>query len=292
MAIAAGLAAWREILDYFCGSIQVGLTATPKETRYASSINYFGEPVYTYSLKRGIEDGFLAPYKVVRIDIDKDLERWTPPPGMKDDLGQEIEQREYNQKDMDRMLVLNQRAKLVANRIMQYLRATNPFDKTIVFCENIDHAERMRAAIVNAAGQLALDNPRYVMRITGDSVEGKAEVDNFIDPESRYPVIATTSDLLTTGVDAKICKFIVLDKTITSMTVLKQIIGRGTRIDEENNKWFFTIMDFKKATELFSNPDFDGDSGVPRRRPKRRDAHVGKSTTRARSRAAGPARLL
>ena len=259
---AADDSAWREILDYFSESIQVGLTATPKETRYVSSTNYFGEPVYTYSLKRGIEDGFLAPYKVVRIDIDKDLRGWKPPPGMKDDLGQEIEQREYNQKDMDRILVLNQRTKLVANRVMQYLRATNPFDKTIIFCEDIDHAERMRVAIVNAAGQLALDNPRYVMRITGDSVEGKAELDNFIDPESKFPVIATTSDLLTTGVDAKTCKLIVLDKTITSMSVFKQIIGRGTRIDEENNKWFFTIMDFRKATELFSDPDFDGEPVV------------------------------
>ena len=259
---AADDSAWREILEYFSHAVQVGLTATPKETRYVSSIAYFGEPVYTYSLKRGIEDGFLAPYKVVRIDIDKDIQGWTPPPGMKDDLGQEIEQREYNQQDMDRILVLNQRTKLVANRVMQYLHASDPFSKTIIFCEDIDHAERMRAAIVNAAGQLVLDNPRYVMRITGDSVEGKAELDNFIDPESRFPVIATTSDLLTTGVDAKTCKLIVLDKTITSMTVFKQIIGRGTRIDEEYDKWFFTIMDFKKATTLFHDPDFDGEPVV------------------------------
>jgi len=259
---AADDAAWREILDYFSGAVQVGLTATPKETKYISNITYFGEPVYTYSLKQGIEDGFLAPYKVVRIDIDKDIHGWTPPPGMKDDLGQEIEQREYNQKDMDRILVLNQRTKLVANRVMQYLRATDPYSKTIIFCEDIDHAERMRAAIVNAAGKLALDNPKYVMRITGDSVEGKAELDNFIDPESKFPVIATTSELLTTGVDAKTCKLIVLDKTISSMTVFKQIIGRGTRIDEENGKWFFTIMDFKRATELFRDPDFDGEPVV------------------------------
>lgn len=259
---AADDAAWRDILTYFSGAIQVGLTATPKETKYVSSITYFGEPVYTYSLKRGIEDGFLAPYKVVRIDIDKDIQGWAPPPGMKDDLGQEIEQRVFNQRDMDSILVLNQRTKLVANRVMQYLRATNPFDKTIIFCEDIDHAERMRKAIVNAAGQLYLDNPRYVMRITGDSVEGKTELDNFIDPESRFPVIATTSELLTTGVDAKTCKLIVLDKTISSMTIFKQIIGRGTRIDEENNKWFFTIMDFKKATELFRDPDFDGEPVV------------------------------
>lgn len=259
---AADDSAWREILEYFNNAVQVGLTATPKETRYVSSSTYFGEPVYTYSLKRGIEDGFLAPYKVVRIDIDKDVDGWTPPSGMTDDLGQAIEQREYNQKDMDRILVLNQRTKLVAKRIVKYLNATDPFSKSIVFCEDIDHAERMRVALVNATGKLALDNPKYVMRITGDSVEGKAELDNFIDPESKFPVIATTSELLTTGVDAKTCKLIVLDKTITSMTSFKQIIGRGTRIDEENNKWFFTIMDFKKATLLFRDPDFDGEAVV------------------------------
>lgn len=254
--------AWKEILEYFDSSIQLGLTATPKETKYASNITYFGEPVYTYSLKQGIQDGFLAPYKVVRIDIDKDLQGWTPPAGMTDDLGNAIEQREYNQVDMDRVLVLNKRTKLVAERVMKLLNATDPFQKTIVFCEDIDHAERMRKAIVNAAGSLAKDNSKYVMRITGDSVEGKAELDNFIDPESKYPVIATTSELLTTGVDAKTCKLIVLDKTINSMTTFKQIVGRGTRIDESQNKFFFTILDFKKATELFKDPEFDGDPVV------------------------------
>jgi len=254
--------AWREILEYFDGAIQLGLTATPKETEYASNITYFGEPVYTYTLKQGIQDGFLAPYKVVRIDIDKDVLGWTPPPGMKDDLGNEIEQREYNQLDMDRILVLNRRTKLVAERVMKFLNATDPFQKTIIFCEDIDHAERMRRAIVNAAGKLAVDNPKYVMRITGDSVEGKAELDNFIDPESKFPVIATTSELLTTGVDAKTCKLIVLDKTINSMTIFKQIVGRGTRIHEEQNKYFFTIMDFKRATQLFQDSDFDGEPVV------------------------------
>lgn len=256
---AAEDSAWREILEYFSGAIQLGMTATPKETKYVSNLSYFGEPIYTYSLKQGIEDGFLAPYKVVRIDIDKDIYGWTPPPGMIDDLGHHIEDRTYNQKDMDRILVLNKRTKLVAGRVIQFLNATDPFAKTIIFCEDIDHAERMRVAIVNAAGQLAIDNPKYVMRITGDSVEGKAELDNFIDPESKFPVIATTSELLTTGVDAKTCKLIVLDKTINSMTSFKQIIGRGTRIEEEFNKYYFTIMDFKKATKLFRDPDFDGE---------------------------------
>jgi type I restriction enzyme, R subunit len=259
---AAEDSAWREILSYFKNAIQIGLTATPKETEYVSNMTYFGKPVYTYSLKQGIQDGFLAPYKVIKIDIDKDVDGWTPPEGMKDDLGDEIEQRTYNQADMDIILVLNQRTKLVAKRVMQLLNATDPFSKTIIFCEDIDHAERMRKAIVIAAGKLAIDNPKYVMRITGDSVEGKNELDNFIDPESKFPVIATTSDLMTTGVDAKTCKLIVLDKTINSMTTFKQIIGRGTRIDEENKKFYFTIMDFKKATEHFSDPEFDGEPVV------------------------------
>ncbi len=256
---AAEDSAWREILDYYSSAIHLGLTATPKETKYISSIDYFGEAIYTYSLKQGIEDGFLAPYKVVRIDIDKDILGWTPPTGMKDDLGNEIENRSYNQQDMDRILILNQRTKLVAKRVMKLLNATDPYSKTIIFCEDIDHAERMRKAIVNAAGKIAIENPKYVMRITGDSVEGKAELDNFIDPESKFPVIATTSELLSTGVDAKTCKVIVLDKNISSMTRFKQIIGRGTRIDEEHNKYYFTIMDFKKATEIFRDPDFDGE---------------------------------
>ena len=251
--------AWREILEYFDSSIQLGLTATPKETAYVSNINYFGEPVYTYSLTQGIQDGFLAPYKVIRIDIDRDVDGWTPPPGMLDDLGEELESREYNQADMDQILVLNQRTKLVANTVMEVLNATDLFAKTIIFCENIDHAERMRKAIVNAAGQIAIDNPKYVMRITGDSTEGKAELDNFIDPESRYPVIATTSELMTTGVDSQTCKLIVLDKTVNSMTTFKQIVGRGTRINEAHNKFFFTILDFKKATENFRDPNFDGE---------------------------------
>ena len=256
---AADDAQWREILEYFSGAIQIGMTATPRETKYVSNISYFGDPVYTYSLRQGIGDGFLAPYKVIRIDIDKDIEGWTPPPGMIDDLGQDVPEREYNQADMDRILVLNKRTRLVARRVMQYLNATDPYAKTIIFCEDIDHAERMRSAIVNEAGTRAIEHPKYVMRITGDSREGKAELDNFIDPESRFPVIATTSELMTTGVDAQTCKLIVLDKTINSMTTFKQSIGRGTRILEEHNKFFFTIMDFKKATTLFKDRDFDGD---------------------------------
>jgi type I restriction enzyme R subunit len=254
--------AWREILDYFDGAIKIGMTATPKETRYVSNAGYFGDPVYTYSLRQGIEDGFLAPYKVIRIDIDKDVLGWVPPAGMIDDVGKTVEEREYNRVDMDRILVLNQRTKLVAERVMQFLNATDPMAKTIVFCEDIDHAERMRSALVNAAGQRARDNSKYVMRITGDNAEGKAQLDNFIDPEQPYPVIVTTSQLLTTGVDAKTCKLIVLDRTINSMTMFKQIIGRGTRIDEDNNKFFFTIMDFKRATELFRDPEFDGEPVV------------------------------
>jgi len=259
---AAEDSAWREILEYFEGAIQLGMTATPKETKYVSNLTYFGDPVFSYSLKQGVADGFLAPFKVVRIDIDKDVEGWTPPRGMKDDLGKELEQREYNQKDFDRILVLNQRTRLVAERVMRLLFATDPYSKTIIFCDDIDHAERMRVAIVNACGDLAKKNPKYVMRITGDSNEGKAELDNFIDSESIYPVIATTSELMSTGVDAKTCKLIVLDKNINSMTSFKQIIGRGTRIEEAFDKYYFTILDFKNATKLFQDPEFDGEPVV------------------------------
>lgn len=256
---AAADSAWRQILDYFSSATQVGLTATPKETKEVSNIDYFGEPIYTYSLRQGIDDGFLAPYKVVRIDIDKDLEGWRPTAGERDKYGNEIEDRIYNQRDFDKTLVLERRTKLVAKKISDFLKATNRFDKTIVFCENIDHAERMRQALVNENADLAADNSRYVMRITGDNEEGKAELDNFIFPESKYPVIATTSKLMTTGVDAQTCKLIVLDQRIQSMTEFKQIIGRGTRIKEDFGKFYFTIIDFKKATELFADPDFDGD---------------------------------
>lgn len=256
---AAEDSAWREILAYFSSATQVGMTATPKETKDVSNIHYFGEPVYTYSLKQGIDDGFLAPYKVVRIDFDIDLLGWRPKKGQTDKYGNLVEDRIYNQKDFDRNIVFDERTQLVAWKITQYLQQTGEYQKTIVFCQDIDHAERMRQALVNLNPERIKENRKYVMRITGDEMEGKAELDNFIDPESRYPVIATTSKLMTTGVDAQTCKLIVLDQRIQSMTEFKQIIGRGTRINEDFDKYWFTIMDFKKATELFADPDFDGD---------------------------------
>jgi len=256
---AAQDAAWHEVLSYFSSATQIGLTATPKETKEVSNIHYFGEPIYTYSLKQGISDGFLAPYKVVRIGLDKDLDGWRPEKGKLDKYGNEIEDREYNERDFDRNLILEKRAEVVAAKITAFLKSTDRFAKTIVFCENIEHAERMRQALVNANADLAAANKRYVMRITGDNDEGKAQLDNFIDPESTFPVIATTSQLMSTGVDAQTCHLIVLDKRINSMTEFKQIIGRGTRINEDYNKFFFTIMDFKRATALFADPDFDGE---------------------------------
>ncbi len=259
---AAEASAWHRILDYFSSATQIGLTATPKETRDVSNITYFGEPVYTYSLRQGIDDGFLAPYKVIRIDLDRDLQGWRPERGRVDDLGQEIEDRVYNQRDLDRILVLNQRTRLVAQKIVELLEGTNPFGKTIVFCVDIDHAERMRQAIVNANPDRAAANAKYVMRITGDNPEGKAQLDNFIHPEERYPVIATTSKLMSTGVDAQTCELVVLDQSIESMTEFKQTIGRGTRIHEETGKLYFTILDFRKVTEKFADPAFDGDPVV------------------------------
>jgi type I restriction enzyme R subunit len=250
------------VLEYFSSATQIGMTATPKETTDVSTRNYFGEPVYTYSLKQGIEDGFLAPYKVVRVDLDKDLVGWRPSKGKRDKYGEEIEDRIYAQKDFDRSLVLEKRTALVAKKVTEFLRETDRYAKTIVFCEDIDHAERMRQALVNENADLCAENRKYVMRITGDEQEGKAELDNFIHPEERYPVIVTTSKLLSTGVDVRTCKVIVLDQNITSMTEFKQIIGRGTRIEEDYGKLFFTIIDFRKATELFADDGFDGDPVV------------------------------
>ncbi|EKR5677876.1 DEAD/DEAH box helicase family protein [Salmonella enterica] len=250
--------AWREILDYFSSATQIGLTATPKETHEVSSTDYFGDPVYIYSLKEGIEDGFLAPYKVVRVDIDVDLQGWRPTKGQTDKNGELIDDRIYNQKDFDRTMVIDERTELVAKTITDYLKRTNPMDKTIIFCNDIDHAERMRRALVNLNPEQVKKNDKYVMKITGDDEIGKAQLDNFINPKKAYPVIATTSELITTGVDAKTCKLVVLDQNIQSMTKFKQIIGRGTRIDERYGKLWFTILDFKKATELFADERFDG----------------------------------
>jgi type I restriction enzyme, R subunit len=256
---AADDSAWREILTYFGSAMHIGLTATPKETKDVSSSLYFDEPVYTYSLKQGIDDGFLAPYKVIRIDFDRDLQGWRPTKGMLDKNGEPITDRIYNLRDMDRSLVLEMRTQAVAAKVTEFLNASDPFAKTIVFCDDVDHAERMRQALVNLNPERVRENRKYVMRITGDDPEGKAELDSFINPESRYPVIATTSKLMSTGVDAQTCKVIVLDQHIRSMTEFKQMIGRGTRINEDYGKYWFTIIDFKKATELFADPAFDGD---------------------------------
>ncbi len=258
---AAEDSAWRDVLEYFSGATHLGLTATPKETKDVSNITYFGDPVYTYSLKQGIEDGFLAPYKVIRIATDVDAVGYTPEKGKVDKLGQAVEQRQYNTKDFDRNLVLEKRTKLVASKIWEYLKATDPMAKTIVFCDDQDHAERMRQELVKLI-PAAASNRRYVMRITGDDNEGKAHLSYFIDNDEPHPVIATTSKLLTTGVDAKTCKLIVLDQNINSMTEFKQIIGRGTRLREDYQKLYFTIMDFKGATRLFADPDFDGEPVV------------------------------
>ena len=256
---AADDAAWRQVLEYFSSATQIGLTATPKETKDVSNIEYFGAPIYTYSLRQGIADGFLAPYKVVRIGLDRDMLGWRPEFGQVDKYGNLIEDREYNLRDFDKNLILEKRTELVAAKISEFLRSTNRFAKTIVFCETTDHAERMRQALVNANSDLASANAKYVMRITGDDEEGKSQLDNFIDPESTYPVVACTSRLMSTGVDAQTCHLIVLDKRIASMTEFKQIIGRGTRINEDYGKLFFTIMDFRGATALFADPAFDGD---------------------------------
>lgn len=255
---AADDSAWREILEYFSSATQIGLTATPKETAEVSNIDYFGEPVYTYSLKEGIEDGFLAPYKVVRVDLDIDLQGWRPEKDQTDDNGELIDDRIYNIKDFDRTIVIKNRTDLVAQTITSYLQRTDPMAKTIIFCNDIDHADRMRRALVNLNPEQVAKNDKYVMKITGDDELGKNQLENFCNPKKAYPVIATTSELMTTGVDAKTCKLVVLDQNIQSMTKFKQIIGRGTRIDDKYGKLWFTILDFKKATELFADERFDG----------------------------------
>jgi type I restriction enzyme, R subunit len=252
--------AWREILTYFGKATHIGLTATPKETKETSNTEYFGEPIYTYSLKQGIDDGFLAPYKVVRIALNVDAEGYRPEHGKTDKTGNEIEDRIYNRKDFDRNLVIDERTDVVAKKVTEYLKGFDRFAKTIIFCVDIDHAERMRNAIARHNADLVSENYKYVMQITGDNDEGKRELDNFINPEEKYPVVATTSELMTTGVDAQTCKVIVLDANINSMTKFKQIVGRGTRINEEFNKLYFTILDFRNATDNFADPDFDGEA--------------------------------
>ncbi|MBO5435237.1 restriction endonuclease, partial [bacterium] len=251
--------AWREVLDYFSSATHLGLTATPKETKDVSNIEYFGEPIYTYSLKQGIEDGFLAPYKVIRPLINIDLDGLKLPQGTIDKYGNEVPDEEFNTKDFDKKIVVDERTELVAKRITEYLKKNNRFDKTIVFCVDIDHANRMRQALVNENADMVVQNSKYVMKITGDDNEGKMELDNFINPEEPYPVIATTSKLMTTGVDAKTCKLIVLESNINSMTEFKQIIGRGTRLRPEFGKYYFTIMDFRGVTRLFEDKEFDGE---------------------------------
>jgi len=250
---------WREILTYFKNATHIGLTATPKETDEASNSEYFGDPVYTYSLKQGIDDGFLAPYRVVRIALNVDAEGWRPEQGKTDKDGNSIEDRIYSRKDFDRNLVIEERTDIVAKKLSEFLKGFDRFAKTIVFCVDIDHAERMRSALQKHNSDLAAANHKYVMQITGDNDEGKRELENFTNPEEKYPVIATTSELMTTGVDAQTCKVIVLDANINSMTKFKQIIGRGTRINEEFGKLYFTILDFRNATDLFADKEFDGD---------------------------------
>lgn len=251
--------AWREILNYFNKATHIGLTATPRETKETSNTEYFGDPIYTYSLRQGIDDGFLAPYRVVRVTLDIDAEGWRPEKDKTDKFGNIIEDRIYNRKDYDKNLVIDERTNLVAKKVTEFLKGYDRFAKTIIFCTDIDHAERMRFAMIKHNPDLVAENDKYILQITGDNEIGKRELDNFTNPEERYPVIATTSELMTTGVDAQTCKVIVLDSEIKSMTKFKQIIGRGTRINEDFGKLYFTILDFRNVTDLFADKDFDGD---------------------------------
>jgi len=255
---ASADSAWRDILDYFNTATHIGLTATPRETSKISNIDYFGEPIYTYTLKQGIDDGFIAPYQVLRVGINVDLEGWRPEDGKTDKSGRLVTDREYNTKDYDRNLVIDERTQIVAWKLSEYLKKNDRFAKTIIFCVDIDHAERMAEALRNENQDLVAKNPKYVMQITGDNDEGKRELHPFQNEESRYPVLVTTSKLLTTGIDAPTCRLIVLDSNIGSMTEFKQIIGRGTRLSPEFDKYYFTIVDFRENARKFSDPDFDG----------------------------------
>lgn len=248
---------WRKILEYFSGAAQIGMTATPKETKYISNLSYFGEPVYTYSLKNGIEDGFLAPFKVINITTDIG-EGWRPLKGQRDKLGNEIPDRIYTNSDFDYNIVIEDRTEQVAKEITRYLKSTDRMAKTIVFCPTEDAAERMRIALNNANTDMVKQNADYVVRITGSDEYGKSKLEYFISVTAKYPVIATTSKMLSTGVDCKMVKLIVLDQMIGSMTEFKQIIGRGTRLRKKEGKNSFVVMDFRNVTRLFSDPDWDG----------------------------------
>lgn len=248
---------WRRVLAYFDKAVQIGMTATPKETAYVSSTDYFGEPVYTYSLKQGIEDGFLAPFRVINVHTNIG-DGWRPAKGQLDAFGNPVEDRIYNNLDYDRNIVIEDRTREVARQITDYLEATGPYQKTIVFCETEAAAERMRAALAKANPSRMRENPDYVVRITGSDDYGKKKLQYFISVSSRYPVIATTSELLSTGVDCKMVKLIALDRNIASMTLFKQIVGRGTRLRTEDGKYSFVIMDFRDVTRLFADPDWDG----------------------------------
>lgn len=281
--------AWREILDYFNTATKVGLTATPKETKEVSNIDYFGKPIFTYSLKQGIEDGFLAPYKVIRVGLDRDLEGYRPEKGKRDKYGEELEDRIYNKKDYDKTLVLEKRTEIVAKYVSDYLKKNNKrMAKTIFFCTDIDHADRMRRALINENADLVKEDHRYVMKITGDDDEGKAELENFITPSEKYPVLVTTSKLLTTGVDCKTCEFVVIDSEINSMIEFKQILGRGTRIREDYGKMYFTLIDFRDVSRLFADKDFDGEpvkvkevntNEIPDENDEVEDTNEGEGTT-------------
>ena len=251
--------AWHKILQYFSSATQIGMTATPKETENLSNIEYFGEPIYTYSLKQGIDDGFLAPYKVLRVGMNVDLEGYRPERGKTDVNGEIIEDRLYNRKDFDRSIVIDERTDVVAKKIMEYLNNSEPMAKTIVFCVDIEHAERMRQALLRyVAPEITGKSDTYIVRITGDDPVAKGYLEDFINPEAPFPVIATTSKLMSTGTDTQTCKLICLDANIGSMTEFKQIIGRGTRINEDYGKLYFTIIDFRNVTDKFADKDFDG----------------------------------
>ena len=256
---ASETSAWRKVLDYFDSAIHIGMTATPKETNEVSNIEYFGDPIYTYSLAQGIKDGFLAPYKVIRVHLDKDLLGYRPEKGKTDIFGDEVEDRLYNTKDFDRNLVIDERTKVVAKKISEYLKKNDRYMKTIVFCIDTEHAARMRQALINENKDLVKEDDRYVVRITGNDDVGKSQLENFIAVDEKYPVIAVTSELMSTGVDAKMTKLIAIDKEIESMITFKQVVGRGTRIREEDGKMYFTLMDFRNVSRKFADPDFDGE---------------------------------